>query len=226
MKGLLVKDIKIILQNKKFFLIMLILALVMFTQGKSDNYSFIAGYTTMIFILIPINTLAYDENDKSITFLLTLPIKRDTYVTEKYIISFTFSFLSSILTTLFCAVMQPQHVTEILVMTIPVYAIMSLFIIIMIPVRLKFGTEKSTIALIIFAVFIFAVLGGLKKFADIINAGNAQLLPGIKNFVMNAANAFSSLNKWFIIAALCLLWLICLMVSFLISLRCMRRKEF
>lgn len=226
MKGLLVKDIKIILQNKKFFLIMLILALVMFTQVGSDDYGFISGYIVMIFILMPINTLAYDENDKSITFLMTLPIKRDTYVAEKYVISFACSSLGSMLTVLFCAAMRPQYFTRMLLETVPVFAIMSFFIMIMIPLRLKFGTEKSSIAVIVFIVFVSAVFAGLKKFADIINAGNAQLLSGIKNFVMNAANAFSSLNKWFIIAALCLLWLMCLMVSFLISLRCMRSKEF
>ena len=99
MKGLLIKDTTLILQNKKFIIFALVLAAVMAFQQSDFASSVLFGYVTTLFSIMAINTLAYDENDKSIVFLMTLPINRNTYVKEKYVIAFIVSFLGFLLTS-------------------------------------------------------------------------------------------------------------------------------
>ncbi|MDE7275408.1 MAG: ABC-2 transporter permease, partial [Lachnospiraceae bacterium] len=59
MKGLLIKDYKIILHNKKMFVILLIVQLL--ALQNYNGYSFLIGYTAMIFILLALNTITMDE---------------------------------------------------------------------------------------------------------------------------------------------------------------------
>lgn len=223
MKGLLIKDTKIILQNKKFIIFSLVLAAIMSFQQSEFLSSVLFGYVTMIFSLMAINTLAYDENDKSIIFLMTLPINRNTYVREKYIIAFIVSFLGFALTSVFCVALRPNQAVELLTEGFATYIVLLLFQMIMIPVRLKFGNEKSGVVALIFAVLVFAVFGASKSIANRINTQQIWLiLSGIDNFI----EAFLSMNKLLIYAILCLFVITFCMVSFLISTRIMRRKEF
>lgn len=223
MKGLLIKDTKIILQNKKFIIFSLVLAAVMSLQQSEFLSSVLYGYVTMIFSIMAINTLAYDENDKSIIFLMTLPINRNTYVKEKYIIAFILSFLGFMLTSVFCVVLRPNQAVELLTEGIATYIVLLMFQMIMIPVRLKFGNEKSAVVALIFAVLVFVVFGAAKSIANRINTQQIWLiLSGIDNFI----DAFLSMNKLLIAAILCLFVITFCMVSFLISIRIMRKKEF
>lgn len=223
MKGLLIKDAKIILQNKKFIIFSLVLAAIMSFSQSEFTSSVLFGYITMIFSLLAINTLAYDENDKSIVFLMTLPINRNTYVKEKYIIAFILSFLGFMLTSVFCVVLHPDQAADILIGGIATYIALLLFQMIMIPVRLKFGNEKSGVVALIFAVLVFAVFGVSKSIANHINTQQIWLiLSGIDHFI----EAFFSMNKLLIAAILCLFVITFCTISFLISTRIMRRKEF
>ena len=223
MKGLLIKDTKIILQNKKFIIFSLVLAAVMAFSQSEFTSSILFGYVTMIFSIMAINTLAYDENDKSIIFLMTLPISRNTYVKEKYIIAFILSFLGFMLTCVLCVALHPNQAVEILTGGIATYIVLLLFQMIMIPVRLKFGNEKSGVVALIFAVLVFAIFGAAKNIVNLVNAQQIWLiLSGIDHFI----EAFFSMNKLLIAAILCLFVITFCMVSFLISIRVMRGKEF
>lgn len=227
MKGLIIKDIKIILKNTRFIFIMVMIAVVLATQMESDSYSFTTGYITMIFSLMAINTLAFDEQDKSITFLLTLPVNRDAYVTEKYIISFGFSFLGTMLLTPLFILIQPQHAAEILLSILAIFAVEFLFTMIMIPLRLKFGSEKSGVVVMVFAFLIFALFGTVNVINSRANSmQHLQLINPSKNFIINAFNAFLLLDEWVIGAVLFLLWLVLFAISYLVSIRIMRKKEF
>lgn len=229
MKGLIIKDIKIILKNTRFIFIMVMIAVVLATQMESDNYSFTTGYITMIFSLMAINTLAFDEQDKSITFLLTLPVNRNAYVTEKYIISLGFSFLGTMLVTPLFILIQPQHAAEILLSILAIFAVSFLFTMIMIPLRLKFGSEKSGVVVMVFAFLIFALFGTINVINRRANSmQHIQLInpSGAKNFISHALNAFLSLDEWVIGAVLFLLWLVLFAISYLVSIRIMRKKEF
>lgn len=223
MKGLLIKDTKIILQNKKFIIFALVLAAVMAFSQSEFTSSVLFGYVTVLFSLMAINTLAYDENDKSIIFLMTLPINRNTYVKEKYILAFIVSFLGFMLTSVFCIALRPNQAVELLAEGIATYIVLLLFQMIMIPARLKLGNEKSGVVALVFGVLVFVIIGVSKNIANRISTQQIWLtLSGIEHFI----ESFLSMNKLLIAAILLLFVITFCMVSFLISVRIMRKKEF
>ena len=81
MRGLLVKDLRQILQQKKFLVIMLLLA---FFLNMNTDGSFVFGYLTFVGAFLVLNTLSYDEYDNTLPFIFTLPVERKTYAIEKY----------------------------------------------------------------------------------------------------------------------------------------------
>ena len=74
MKGLLIRDYKIILHNKKMFVILLIVQLL--ALQNYNRYSFLIGYTLKIFLLLILYTITMDEYYKVISFLMTMLIMR------------------------------------------------------------------------------------------------------------------------------------------------------
>ena len=81
MKGLLIKDYKLLMLQKKTFLLMLLIAICM-NFAMQDNPGFIIGYLTFFAALMANTTLSYDEYGNGIIFLLTLPVTRKTYVKQ------------------------------------------------------------------------------------------------------------------------------------------------
>lgn len=82
MKGLLVKDFKILKLQKNTLFLFLFIAI--WLTAFSDNASFIIGYFTFVFSLFSLSSISYDEFDNGNAFLFSLPITRIDYVIEKY----------------------------------------------------------------------------------------------------------------------------------------------
>ena len=106
MKGLLIKDYKLLMLQKKTFLLMLLIAICM-NFAMQDNQGVIIGYLTFFAALMANTTLSYDEYGNGITFLLTLPVTRKTYVRSKYagnlLLFLFFWFLGTLLEALIYA---------------------------------------------------------------------------------------------------------------------------
>ena len=84
MKGLLIKDLKLMKNNgKNLLLVFLIIGTMMGIMTK-ELYAAV-GYVTFIFTLFTVSTISYDEYDNGYPFLFTLPITRRQYVNEKYV---------------------------------------------------------------------------------------------------------------------------------------------
>ena len=79
MKGLLIKDYKLLMLQKKTFLLMLLIAICM-NFAMQDNPGFIIGYLTFFAALMANTTLSYDEYGNGIIFLLTLPVPSIWYL--------------------------------------------------------------------------------------------------------------------------------------------------
>ncbi len=220
MKGLLIKDLELVWHNKKLFLIML---MVMFLAFQNyDGYSFLIGYNTMIFILLILNTMTLDEYYKSMPFMMTLPVKRETYVAEKYVLMLTFSLVGAALTTIFCIVLHQEMAVQLLIEAIIIYLIMVLFQLLMLPIQLKFGGEKGRIVLI-----------GLLACVTVVATSLVKGLPrifGIEgalgDMLRNLFTWFLSLQKGVMVLLVGLVFAVCGAISYLISRRVMIRREF
>lgn len=80
MKGLLIKDIQLLLANKRVFAVVVFCGVMMFFV--EDGSMFVVGYITFVFALQALNTVAYDQMDHCDLYLFTLPVSRRQYVTE------------------------------------------------------------------------------------------------------------------------------------------------
>ena len=83
MRGLLEKDIRLLMHSKQKFLCFIAIAIVL---GVTQKNTFMLGYSTFLIAALLVSTLSYDELDHGFTFLFTLPIDRKMYVREKYLL--------------------------------------------------------------------------------------------------------------------------------------------
>lgn len=84
MKGLFIKDFRLLNTQKSGLLLMCVLAVFM-TIYIDWDISFLISYLAVFSCTIGLNTLAYDRFDNGYAFLFTLPITRRQYVIEKYL---------------------------------------------------------------------------------------------------------------------------------------------
>ena len=82
MKGLLIKDFKLLQGQKNFFITIIAIAGIM--AIFMEDASFIIGYMTFVGSLFTLSTISYDEFDNGNAFLFSLPITRKDYILEKY----------------------------------------------------------------------------------------------------------------------------------------------
>lgn len=86
MKGLFVKDIALMKNNKR--LLGIIFFTIIFLMITGVNSSFLMGYVPFICCTLTMGTISYDEYENGLPFLFILPISRKEYVQEKYFLGF------------------------------------------------------------------------------------------------------------------------------------------
>lgn len=153
MKALLIKDLCLLSQQKKFFGTIVLLS-VFLNFYSSDTFAI--SYLTFVSSFFVINSIAYDEYENGFRFLYTLPIRWNTYVRSKYVFASVLcmlSWLMGCLVSMLCYLLKNESdkiqggITEAS-MILPLILI---FLAVVIPIILKFGTEKgrTTLAVII-----------------------------------------------------------------------------
>lgn len=219
MKGLLIKDFKLMLNQKKFF-ILIVLILGAIACFLDFDYYFLIGYFMFICSLFTISTISYDEFDNGNAFLFTLPFSRSRYVEEKYcfgILAGTCSwFLSFVITTIIQMINSNNFIfSDWMLSTLVMLPIMFVMLAILIPFQLKYGSENGRIAIIIF-------LGG--GFVVCYLLANLLAQSQINfNSLISFINNVDPLIILLIIFAICLA---ILFVSMKISKRIVLKKEF
>lgn len=219
MKGLLIKDFKLMLNQKNFF-ILIVLILGAIACFLDFDYYFLIGYFMFICSLFTISTISYDEFDNGNAFLFTLPFSRSRYVEEKYcfgILAGTCSwFLSFVITTIIQMINFNNFIfSDWMLSTLVMLPIMFVMLAILIPFQLKYGSENGRIAIIIF-------LGG--GFVVCYLLANLLAQSQINfNSLISFINNVDPLIILLIIFAICLA---ILFVSMKISKQIVLKKEF
>lgn len=219
MKGLLIKDFKLMFNQKNFF-ILIVLILGATACFLDFDYYFLIGYFMFICSLFTISTISYDEFDNGNAFLFTLPFSRSRYVEEKYcfgILAGTCSwFLSFVITTIIQMINFNNFIfSDWMLSTLVMLPIMFVMLAILIPFQLKYGSENGRIAIIIF-------LGG--GFVVCYLLANLLAQSQINfNSLISFINNVDPLIILLIIFAICLA---ILFVSMKISKRIVLKKEF
>lgn len=217
MKGLLEKDLRLMISRKQSILIFIVASLfVAFTMEGS----FVVSYLTMLFTVIAISTLSYDEYDNGFAFLMTLPFSRKTYVREKYIFTLLAEITAWIVSViLYYAVNMIKGVrldllseAPVLLMYLPLLFLMACM---MLPIQFRFGAEKSRTAY-------FIVIGGLAVLLFIVfkligsGDGSIDIIETALSFLLSPVGIITVTAVFLILVA----------VSYLLSVRIMEKKEF
>lgn len=218
MKGLLIKDFKLLKNQKQFFIIMLIISLLI-GLGMGEP-SFIISYMTVLFSLFATSTISYDEYDNGMPFLFTLPISRKIYVGEKYVFGLL-DLLASLIISCILAIsgyavkgLYPDH-GELLFLIMSTFCIVTLMLSLSIPIQLKFGPEKSRAALLLSYGVCFALIFGLFSLLDFAGIDTDAMLTSLS----------SASPIRFCLGALLLCGAVGA-ISYLVSLKIMKKKEF
>lgn len=217
MAGLFYKDLKILLQRKQAIVMFLAIAVIL---GFSTGGTFVVGYTTFCLLILAVSTISYDEFDNGFSFIMTLPITRRSYVFEKYILCSICGVVAWIFSVIVC-ICENQYkqvtvVTEDLLMEAAIMLPIVLFIMdIMIPVQIKYGSEKSRIVLISVMGIVMIVGIGVKKAVEMLN------LPLVSLF-----EKLQSITEVQVIVGSIIFIMVATLLSFAISYRIMNNKEF
>lgn len=97
MKGLLIKDFKLLKGQKNFFMAITAISIIMIIV--SPGTSFPIGFLGFVGALFSLSSISYDEFDNGNAFLFSLPITRKDYVLEKYIFGLILGIMSLLLGT-------------------------------------------------------------------------------------------------------------------------------
>ena len=217
MKGLLIKDFKLMLMQKNFFIIIIVVACLI--SISSQDPTFMIGFITLILSLFTVSTISYDEFDNGYPFLLTLPFSRKTYVLEKYVYGLILGTGAWIVSVMICSLMlivQGKPVTSD--MLIGAFVILPMFLVIeslMIPVHLRFGGEKGRYALIA-CVGVLVVIGFVVM--KIVEIFHIDVLPLIL--------AIDALGPVMFMVILLMIGFLIMLISLKVSLSIMNKKEF
>lgn len=87
MKGLLIKDLKLLKSQKLFITI---IAVICCYFVITEKLQFAMTYAAIIFSMLVISTVNYDDDKNGMSFILTFPISRKMYVLEKYVLGMLF----------------------------------------------------------------------------------------------------------------------------------------
>ena len=203
MIGLLIKDIYNIRKQALWYLATIII--FAFLSIVLKNGGFIASIGMVTAVNVPLTAIAYEEREGWQKFIVASGTKISHIVIEKYIMGLVFSFISTIALLIFF-LMTEVAINSWLEFTISV-CMQLLALSIAMPITFKFGVEKSRSYLM---VAVFAIM--------VIFVAMMTLFGKVLNTIVINVALISSL--------LIIMALIILGVSYYISIKIYKKKEF
>lgn len=171
MKGLFVKDLRILGMQKKNLLLLAIVALVI-GGSFEDPITFIIPYMGMMAAMLACGTVSYDEFDHGYSFIFTLPVTRKEYVREKYLFGLFSVVVGSALALLisyaFALVKGGEAwagLQENLLISAAFMALYLIVVALMLLLRLKYGSESARMVMVAMAAIFAVIIYAVQKFA-------------------------------------------------------------
>ena len=147
MKGLIIKDFINLKKQAGIITVMMVLYLIISITSKNG-----AAFGAMIFImfaLLPVSTMSYDERASWDKYALTMPVSRVDMVLSKYILSLILSSIALILNFIAQAAMGNEMNYENITVIFAVFGISMIYISLILPIMFKFGVEKGRMLMMV-----------------------------------------------------------------------------
>lgn len=218
MKGLIIKDIKLLAGQKKIYPMFFLIGIMLVITGVEPT--FFVVYMTTMFMMCSITTLTYDEYENGMQFLLTLPVSAKTYVGEKYVFSTGASTIATIGSMIvyflysFCAGnVQVEEIKDIILICLCEYLAVLFILLLTLPLIIYFGAEKGRLVLISIIVCLTLVATFVKKLLEELGIDN-QFIESIEG---NITGMFMATAVFVVVG---------LLISFMISMHILEKKEY
>lgn len=221
MKGLLIKDFKILLNQKRFLLMFICLAVIL---SFSMDSTFVVSCISMIGLIMMLSTIAYDYNDDGFSFLMTLPIKPGDYAVAKYVFSIMgvtlFWLISLVIQFAVLAIQKESYVlSDTVLLDVSMLALFLVILSVLLPIDIRFSPEKVRVVMfIIFGIIMAGVLAG-KAVMGILSDKFGMVF-------FSRPNPFETVSPAVLIIGLFAIAIIFLSISMMYSIRVMQKREF
>jgi len=218
MLNLLIKDI--LVQKKTFIGALFYLVFLVVAFQSLEMNMFTAAIVAFVYLLV-IGGFAYDDKSKSDIMLNSLPIKRENIVMSKYISLFVYIAIGTI------AYIAVSFVISLLNTPIKTYPVtielivsavlaVSLLNSISFPLIFKLGYVKAKVFnMIFFLTFLF----GVPLLIDFVSKADSEVTTAVGTFLLNQSDVA-------IASELLALSLVFLLISYGISVRLYKKREF
>ncbi|QZY55080.1 ABC-2 transporter permease [Crassaminicella profunda] len=218
---LIMKDIRI--QKKSFLFAIFYPIFAVSAFGAPDFsesiYIMMGVALTYIFAL---TAVTYDEKNKSEIFLLSLPIKKQHIIISKYLSIFVFCFISIVISGTIGAILNITGIftslrlinfIDIIAIFISMYLLMAIYY----PLYFKFGTTYLKLVNIAFFMLVFFAPSTILKF--LLENKDMPLIMDLINFINHT-------TPWQISLLIIFIVMLILILSFLVSLKIYKNKDF
>ncbi len=159
MKGLILKDLLNLRSTFKMLGAMIVFFAVAFLR---EGNSFVFGIIILMFAMMVVTTISYDDLAKWDAYALTMPVTRAEMVLSKYLVMALLNTLGAVLSLIVgvagSIIMRKSFDLEILTIIGLIYLIAFIFGSVIIPLIYKFGTEKARLMLFLCALLPTALI--------------------------------------------------------------------
>ncbi len=226
MKTLLVKDYRILMTQKKSLIFILAIGILMVVSTMEID--FLVGYMMMLAMIMSAGTINYDELDKGMSFLMTLPASRKDYAIEKYVLTLVNTVLCG--TVMFVIYLVTKgfinwgfETVEMLSVTVGWIGGIILASSVLLPLYMKFSAEKRRVIVLILWGIVAAIIYSIQKILTMASNGEGG---GGMAAVNDLTAKLEVLNPVVIVAGMFGVVVLCFAVSVLTSIRIIQKKEY
>lgn len=219
MKALFIKDIRIVLKQQRI-LICAFFAVITILAFATDNSMYAVAFVLFLVPTMMLTTISYDTFENGMSYIMSLPVSVKDYVTEKYILTVASSLIFNIMATILInVVLSIGKGVGIMPLELIVNAMLAQFMVLIyislvLPVDIRFGTDKGMIIVVLMAV----VIGAAGPMLSNINVDSGLMYKlsesEITSVPVNTALLLMSVGGVFVI------------VSYFISVKLMKQMEY
>ena len=217
MRGLLVKDLRLLAGQKRFFLTVAVIGFFFMLSGQ--DAIFMVSYCTLLMSFFTASTISYDEFNHGFFYLFSLPVSRKGYVAEKYLFGVLTGGVTWTATTVIGGIYSSMTQDNFLLLewmagAVGILVVLVIFLCLTLPVQLKFGTEKGRIVVSIVALGIFIGMMAVLK------------MEGVMAVIIEKAEWIAALGTVALLGMGLLLFVAFVGASVAVSMCIMERKQF
>lgn len=147
MIGLILKDLMNLKKQFKVFGFIIIFYFI-FSMATKNNSMF-GTMVTLVFAMLPITALAFDEKANWDKYALTMPVSRSEIVMSKYILGIISSLFATLLNFIAQILLGTKINDDSLIAIFAIFSVSLVFFSLLLPIMFKFGVEKGRMLMLV-----------------------------------------------------------------------------